>query len=53
MFFFENKNQKTFYPFAPCQNGRTRRKGMKSLFASFSSEKEGLSFLLEATPCPP
>jgi hypothetical protein len=53
MFFFEKKNQKTFSPFAPCPPGHTRRKGMKSLFASFSSEKEGLSFLLEPTPCPP
>jgi hypothetical protein len=39
MFFFEKKNQKTF-PRWPCQ---TRLKG-KSLFASFSSEKED-SFL--------
>jgi hypothetical protein len=36
MFFFEKKNQKTF-PTLPGQN--TQRRG-KSLFASFSSEKE-------------
>jgi hypothetical protein len=35
MFFFEKKNQKTFPPWS----GQTMPKG-KSLFASFSSEKE-------------
>jgi hypothetical protein len=40
MFFFEKKNQKTFYPFVPGLITRAPRKGMKSLFASFSSEKE-------------
>jgi hypothetical protein len=53
MFFFEKKNQKTFHSFALCQPGQARRKGMKSLFSFFSSEKEDSSFLLEATPCPP
>jgi hypothetical protein len=37
MFFFEKKNQKTFIHLARVQMD-------KSLFASFSSEKEDLSF---------
>jgi hypothetical protein len=45
MFFFEKKNQKTFYPLAPQPNPKPRPKRMKSLFASFSSEKEGLAVL--------
>jgi hypothetical protein len=40
MFFFEKKNQKTFYPFAPYPISQTRPKRIKGLFASFSSEKE-------------
>jgi hypothetical protein len=40
MFFFEKKNQKTFIPLP---RGGTKR--MKSLFASFSSEKEESCFL--------
>jgi hypothetical protein len=45
MFFFEKKNQKTFFSLAPRPNPNSRRKRMKSLFASFSSEKEGLPSL--------
>jgi hypothetical protein len=41
MFFFEKKNQKTFPRFGPGKTGTIR----KSLFASFSSEKEDSSFL--------
>jgi hypothetical protein len=37
MFFFEKKNQKTFIRLPGGQHGAKR---MKSLFASFSSEKE-------------
>jgi hypothetical protein len=39
MFFFEKKNQKTF---ASCRvlAGKVRDSARKSLFASFSSEKE-------------
>jgi hypothetical protein len=44
MFFFEKKNQKTFYLFALRLITQAPRKGIKSLFASFSSEKED-SFL--------
>jgi hypothetical protein len=40
-FFFERKNPKTF---APGRTGRRRRAEIKSLFASFSSEKEESSF---------
>jgi hypothetical protein len=41
MFFFEKKNQKTFPTLHPCRKpGRAQMD--KSLFASFSSEKEGL-----------
>jgi hypothetical protein len=42
MFFFEKKNQKTSIGLAPPFR-RDPRKRMKSLFASFSSEKEVLS----------
>jgi hypothetical protein len=44
MFFFEKKNQKTFTGLAPSFR-RDPRKRMKSLFASFSSEKEVLPSL--------
>jgi hypothetical protein len=39
MFFFEKKNQKTFFRLLPCRSGETGANG-ESLFASFSSEKE-------------
>jgi hypothetical protein len=42
MFFFEKKNQKTFIPFGAATHVATPT-GNKSLFASFSSEKEGLA----------
>jgi hypothetical protein len=45
MFFFEKKNQKTFLSLRPGKHDARSRKGMKSLFASFSSEKEESSFL--------
>jgi len=46
MFFFEKKNQKTFVRLRPRQTDETGA-GIKSLFASFSSEKEDLlSWLL-------
>jgi hypothetical protein len=41
MFFFEKKNQKTFNRLHPRQTGKACAIH-KSLFASFSSEKEGL-----------
>jgi hypothetical protein len=44
MFFFEKKNQKTFTHWHACQPFSTRA-SKKSLFASFSSEKEDSSFL--------
>jgi hypothetical protein len=44
MFFFEKKNQKTFSPLRPLDRSGGRKR-MKSLFASFSSEKEDSSFL--------
>jgi hypothetical protein len=49
LFFFEKKNQKTFLPLgSACGTARATevaapRKRDKSLFASFSSEKEDLS----------
>jgi hypothetical protein len=52
MFFFEKKNQKTFTRWAvPTALPSTwkiaaPRKREERLFASFSSEKEGLSYLL-------
>jgi len=45
MFFFEKKNQKTFIRLHPRQTNETGA-GIKSLFASFSSEKEDLLFWL-------
>jgi hypothetical protein len=42
MFFFEKKNQKTFQPLSRACPRQTRQ-GWKSLFASFSSEKEDSS----------
>jgi hypothetical protein len=39
MFFFEKKNQKTSIRLRPCVSPGTRA-SVKSLFASFSSEKE-------------
>jgi hypothetical protein len=42
MFFFEKKNQKTFPTLRPFPVNQPRQKG-KSLFASFSSEKEDSS----------
>jgi hypothetical protein len=39
MFFFEKKNQKTSIRLRPCRPAGTGARG-KSLFASFSSEKE-------------
>jgi len=39
MFFFEKKNQKTFSPWSPARNTNSTEID-KSLFASFSSEKE-------------
>jgi hypothetical protein len=47
MFFFEKKNQKTFVFLVRYLPGEQTG---KSLFASFSSEKEDLSFF---TSCPP
>jgi len=41
MFFFEKKNQKTFIRFGE-DSPRAVRERIKSLFASFSSEKEDL-----------
>jgi hypothetical protein len=46
-FFFEKKNQKSFHPPAPSLARRNRR---KSLFASFSSEKEDSFFLPYPAP---
>jgi hypothetical protein len=43
MFFFEKKNQKTFVTLRRSLQG-TSAPGQKSLFASFSSEKEGTYF---------
>ena len=40
MFFFEKKNQKTFIRLAPVFPRGDRAQSHKSLFASFSSEKE-------------
>jgi hypothetical protein len=40
MFFFEKKNQKTFVTLHACWAPGTQA-SRKSLFASFSSEKEG------------
>jgi hypothetical protein len=47
MFFFEKKNQKTFICCAvpealPSAENATMREPEESLFASFSTEKEGL-----------
>ncbi len=42
VFFFEKKNQKTFIRLRWSLSGATRRTTDGSLFASFSSEKEGL-----------
>jgi hypothetical protein len=42
MFFFEKKNQKTFPTLGPGISA-TRAQSHKSLFASFSSEKEDSS----------
>jgi len=41
--FFLEKRTKNFHPFARSLISFARRKWMKSLFASFSSEKEGSS----------
>jgi hypothetical protein len=41
MFFFEKKNQKTFIRLLRSLIGAPRRITDKSLFVSFSSEKEG------------
>jgi len=43
MFFFEKKNQKTFTHFAQEIILSSKAQMGKSLFASFSPEKEGLS----------
>jgi hypothetical protein len=43
MFFFEKKNQKTFIRLPGVQQAAKR---MKSLFASFSSEKEDSCLIL-------
>jgi hypothetical protein len=48
MFFFEKKNQKTFIRFTPSPPPQARPKRTKSLFASFSSEKEDSSFPTQA-----
>jgi hypothetical protein len=46
VFFFEKKNQKTFTHLGSSRDGAMRRPRMnKSLFASFSSEKEVLASL--------
>jgi hypothetical protein len=46
MFFFEKKNQKIFIRLGPSRAGGLRKPPMnKSLFASFSSEKEVLASL--------
>jgi hypothetical protein len=45
MFFFEKKNQKTFYRLTH-SSGKSAAKTNKSLFASFSSEKEVLASFL-------
>jgi hypothetical protein len=47
MFFFEKKNQKTFIPLGRAAGRQRAPRPNKSLFASFSSEKE--DFLA----CPP
>jgi len=44
MFFFEKKNQKTFIRLSPSR-GTGAAQTDKSLFASFSSEKEDSSWL--------
>jgi hypothetical protein len=44
MFFFEKKNQKTFIRLRALEHGRSAQTE-KSLFASFSSEKEDSCFL--------
>jgi hypothetical protein len=49
MFFFEKKNQKTFVRLRACWAPGTRA-SRKSLFASFSSEKEDASFLQGTLP---
>ena len=46
MFFFEKKNQKTFSPLSSACGTARPEKRWKSLFASFSSEKEGLTVYL-------
>jgi hypothetical protein len=45
MFFFEKKNQKTFPRCGDAFGPAAPRKQGKSLFASFSSEKEDFSFI--------
>jgi hypothetical protein len=45
MFFFEKKNQKTFPRWRAASPGEAGSKVIKSLFASFSSEKEESCFL--------
>jgi hypothetical protein len=45
MFFFEKKNQKTSIPYGAESPRSLRPKTDKSLFASFSSEKEDSSLL--------
>jgi len=47
-FFFEKKNQKTFALGCVAPSLRRAIKGEKSLFASFSPEKEGLPWLRQA-----
>jgi len=44
IFFFEKKNQKTFIRLRAPEHGRSAQMD-KSLFASFSSEKEDSCFL--------
>jgi hypothetical protein len=44
MFFFEKKNQKTFIHLGRAAGRHRAPRPNKSLFASFSSEKEVLSF---------
>jgi hypothetical protein len=50
MFFFEKKNQKTFTRLGRACGGAVRKSPMdKSLFASFSSEKEDPSSFTQGT----
>jgi hypothetical protein len=51
LFFFEKKNQKTFVSWRSASGVAAPRKREKSLFASFSSEKEESFVLVFAQNC--